>query len=78
MTNFTKDDLNRAVVPAECWREYRKTRTIFAARIQGPFTVETREGTLTCPDGYLAVDSEGWPYPIARSEFDAIYEEVND
>jgi hypothetical protein len=58
------------------WPLYRKKVMTRALRMDGPFTVETREGTLTCPDGYLAIDSSGWPYPIAADEFEAIYERV--
>ena len=56
------------------WPRYRKTVTTAAQRIEGPFRVRTREGELCCEDGYLAIDSEGWPYPIAKDEFEAIYE----
>jgi hypothetical protein len=56
--------------------EYRKVVLTRAARVQGPFTVETREGLLMCKDGYLAIDAHGWPYPIATSEFHRIYEEA--
>jgi hypothetical protein len=38
----------------------------------------TREGTLTCENGYLAIDSEGYPYPIAEDEFLRIYDKVED
>jgi len=58
------------------WAIYRKTRPVRATRINGPFTVETREGVLGCRDGYVAVDSGGWPYPIDKEEFDRIYEKV--
>jgi hypothetical protein len=58
------------------WPGYRKTTVTRALRMDGPFTVETREGTVTCRDGYLAVDAGGWPYPIAADEFEAIYEQV--
>lgn len=58
------------------WGSYRKTRHTQATRISGPFTVETREGVLGCRDGYLAIDSGGWPYPIAKDEFERIYEKV--
>jgi hypothetical protein len=54
--------------------EYRKATLTRATRVRGPFTVETREGLLTCPDGYLAIDAHGWPYPIAADEFRRIYE----
>lgn len=58
------------------WPEYRKKVTTRAVRIPGTFAVETSEGTLTCADGYLAMDARGYPYPIAVDEFDLIYEEV--
>lgn len=60
----------------ENFNEYRKKVTTKAMRIEGPFAVKTREGELTCQDGYLAVDAHGYPYPIAKEEFDAIYEPV--
>jgi hypothetical protein len=53
---------------------YRKTALTKAVRVDGPFVVESREGKLVCEDGYLAIDAHGWPYPIARDEFEAIYE----
>lgn len=56
------------------WKEYRKTVPIKAIKIDGPFVVETSEGPLTCRDGYLAIDSRGYPYPIAKEEFESIYE----
>lgn len=75
-TTYTRDNL-RPAFEATDWREYRKTATTMAVRIDGEFTVKTREGTLTCPDGYLAVDAHGWPYPIAADEFERIYEPVD-
>jgi hypothetical protein len=57
------------------WRTYRKKVTTQAARVKGPFTVNTSEGPLTCQDGYLAVDARGYPYPIAADEFALIYRE---
>jgi hypothetical protein len=53
------------------WRKKSFTR---AARVAGPFQVVTKEGVLTCADGYLAFDHRGWPYPIAADEFERIYE----
>ena len=58
------------------WKRYRKRTETFAVRVEGSFEVKTREGTLSCPDGYLALDSQGWPYPIAKGEFETIYKEV--
>jgi hypothetical protein len=58
------------------FKGYRKTTVTQAARMDGPFRVLTAEGPLECKDGYLAIDSRGYPYPIDREEFEAIYEEV--
>jgi len=58
------------------WKTYRKKSWTTAARIDGPFAVQTRAGELICMDGYLALDSKGRPYPIAKDEFDIIYEET--
>lgn len=74
-TVYTRDNL-RPAFTAEDWKEYRKVATTLAVRIIGPFTVKTREGVLTCPNGYLAVDAHGWPYPIAYDEFERIYDEM--
>ena len=50
--------------------EFEKT---LAVRIEGPFKVQTPNGWVECPDGYLALDSRGYPYPIDKDEFDSIY-----
>jgi len=55
------------------WPAYRKHAVTRATKIDGPFTVETSEGDLTCQDGYLAMDARGYPYPIATDEFELIY-----
>lgn len=57
---------------------WRKRKLTAAVRILGPFSVETQEGVLTCKDGYLAVDSAGWPFPIDLDEFEALYEPVEE
>lgn len=59
------------------WAEYRKTEPVKARRMNGPFTVQTREGIVECEDGWLAVDNGGYPYPIADDEFENIYEPVD-
>ena len=56
-------------------RKYRKKVLTRAIRIPHEFTVETSEGNLTCKDGYLAIDARGYPYPIAKDEFEKIYVE---
>jgi hypothetical protein len=55
------------------FRLYRKATLTQAVRIDGPFVVETQEGWLICQDGWLALDSRGWPYPIDATEFERIY-----
>lgn len=59
------------------WGLYKKKTRTQACRMQGPFEVETTEGIMKCEDGYLAIDARGYPYPIAKDEFDLIYEEVS-
>jgi hypothetical protein len=56
------------------WHYYRKITTTKMLRMPGPFRVQTREGIIECPDGFLAIDSGGWPYPIAADEHARIYE----
>lgn len=60
--------------PLEAFTEHRKKTETPALRIEGPFAVETSEGTMQCPDGWLAIDSAGNPYPIEKSVFEATYE----
>ncbi len=75
MITYTKDNYEDQLQHAN-WKTYKKKVFIEAVRMVGPFTIETSEGTLTCKDGYVAVDARGYPYPIAKEEFDLIYEEV--
>jgi len=65
----------------EQWQEYRKTKTVKATIWPTPFTCHTQEGFVTLGEdqgeyGYVAVDSHGYPYPIDKDEFEAIYEKV--
>jgi len=60
----------------ELGSEYCKISPIKAVRMNVPFTVVTREGALSCGDGYLAVDSKGYPYPIEKDEFERTYSPV--
>jgi len=73
---FTKDNVGS--LAGSQFSLYRKMKLTKAMRVPGPFTTETREGILECPDGYLAIDSDGWPYPIAKEEFEYIYEDARD
>jgi hypothetical protein len=76
LPHYRAENLNYVIDP-ESWRAYRKRRPTLATRIDGPFAVETREGTLRCEDCWLAIDAHGWPYPIADDEFEAIYEPLS-
>jgi len=61
MQKFTRDN-----VPTSRLRWYeRKVIGTLMMRVNGPFSVETREGELVCEDGWLAVYMNGDPYPIA-------------
>ena len=54
----------------------RKKTFTSIMRVNGPFVCLTREGLIDCEDGYLAIDADGFPYPIAKGIFDKTYEEV--
>jgi len=69
MKTFKKGNL-----PETGWASYRKKRLTKAQRIAGAFKVETKEGCLVCKDGYLAIDSRDFPYPVDKEEFETIYE----
>ena len=59
------------------FKEYRKTTTTFAARIDEPFEVDTLEGVHTGkPGDWLAVGQAGEMYPIDAAVFAATYEEA--
>ena len=60
--------------PVEDWRWYKKKLKTRAVKITGPFRVETREGTMSCESGWLALDANGSPYPIADDVFESSYE----
>jgi hypothetical protein len=60
------------------WAEFRKKVNTRAARIRGPFVVETSEGELRCKDGWLCIDARGYPYPVAADEFQLIYAPARD
>lgn len=63
-------------LPDGDWAMFRKTEPIKAMHVDEPFTVETREGPVHVDDeggGWLAVDSDGYPYPIADEEFENVY-----
>lgn len=74
---FDKDNL-----PAEDkFRPARKTAvTRFFGPLDPPVKVQTREGEYLASDEpcYLALDEDGFPYPVAASVFDKSYEWLGD
>lgn len=62
----------------EFWPAYRKLTVTRARFIGGPFTVETSAGTVDMPDGgFLALDEEGYPYPISVDIMKQTYRRVD-
>lgn len=64
------------VTDAGPWQEFYKVASTRMRRVRGPFRVLTSEGPVQCEDGWLALDSRGYPYPIAAEEQAAIYGEA--
>lgn len=77
---FTKDALpdDFDAPGGHAWAEFRKATTTRALRIDGPFRVMTIHGgePQECSDGWLALDSEGHPYPIDDVVFSATFEPI--
>ena len=72
MQEFTKDSLP----PLAEFTLHRKKVLARMVKIDGPFSVQTKEGTLSRDDGWLALDSDGYPYPISSADYDMMYEEA--
>lgn len=63
------------------WFLARKTALTPMLAVTGPVDVETQEGNYQLPEGwegYIAVDSAHFPYPIAKDEFERMYERVSE
>ena len=59
------------------WR--RRITMVQAARVDGPFTVETPHGPVTGEEGdWVALDTQGNPYPIASGVFEETYSAGGD
>ncbi len=66
-------------LPENGWARYVKRGVTRMARIDGPFAVRTLDGNLAfCDDGWLAVDRQGYPYPVADQAHASMYERVLD
>jgi hypothetical protein len=70
---FSKDNL-----PEGDFGLFRKQYDTPAVRVEGTFHCLTSEGNVaSCTDGWLGVDSRGFPYPINRDEFHRTYVQVD-
>ena len=71
MQTFNMDNISHIL-----WDFYQKKVKTPVIKIDGPFEVETSEGKLLCQDGYLYLDTRGYPYPVATDEFPLIFDPV--
>lgn len=72
-------DYDRHNLPPAGWAEYRKIGTTRMAPAVGPFTVATKEGEYELPvgwQGFIALDTDGDPYPVAADVQARSYERV--
>ena len=74
MKVFSKDNVG----DYRRWPKYKKKFDPHMLEIDGPFIVETSEGRLYCEEGFVAIDSQGSPYPISKKEHGRIYELITD
>lgn len=61
------------------WRAYRKVTATEMRAAEGPLEVATREGIYTLPEGwrgFIAVDPDGYPYPVELDAHRVTYEPV--
>lgn len=77
---FGKDNLPPAADPDlgnNEWEFVRKATLTKVMRIDQPFAVTTIHGgdPQGCRDGYLAIDSQGHPYPIDLKVFEETFED---
>jgi hypothetical protein len=78
-SSMPTDLITKDAVPPLPYREFEKTRLTHAVRMEGTFHCLTSEGNVaSCTDGWLAIDSEGYPYPVNAQEFDRTYRPVDD
>jgi hypothetical protein len=80
---FTRENLNQQSPDPQsrsqsAFRPYRRKNVTWMMRVETPFKVVTQHGIVECDDGYVAVDEEGWPYPISISVHAKAYEPAED
>lgn len=59
------------------FKPHRKKAITQIARVEGQFTCMTSNGPVQCDNGYVAIDRDGYPYPISVKAFDEAYVEIN-
>lgn len=57
---------------------YQLKYPVHAFRIPKPFRVKTAVGSMLCEDGYLMVNSEGYPIAITKKDFEKRYIKLNN
>ena len=72
------ETIDKNNIPLGDWAQYRKKTLTKSRRMPGSFKIKTREGELVCEDGYICIDAHGYPYPVAKEEFEQIYELVDE
>ena len=72
---FTHENIRRLLSEFE---QYEKRTPVRAVKIEGEFSCDTVHGHRTSRTGYLAIDSEGFPYPIDKVVFNATYVKVEE
>lgn len=73
-TRYTREELGELK-----FEEYRKIAVTDMAPVEGPFIVSTKEGAIQVPKGwkgYIALDTDGDPYPVELSVAEATYRKV--
>lgn len=68
-------------LPDGDWVQYRKVGTTRMAPVTGPCVVDTKEGEYRLPEGwqgFIALDSDGDPYPVAAEVHARTYERADD
>ena len=70
---YSKGDM-----PSKTLQPFRKAAVTWMVRMDGPFAVKTIDGNIAyCEDGWIAVDSMGYPYPVAADVHDTDYVPVS-
>lgn len=70
---------DRENLPTGTWADYRQKATTRMIAVVGPFTVTTKEGQYDLPcgwEGFIALDTDGDPYPIEIAVQSRSYEPV--